>query len=147
MAYHLKQLKAIASIISRTGKAAVVHDKIISDMISSMELWMPRQMPSVPEWDLGIVLQALSKPPYEPLQEASLKYLTHKTIFLLAMASAGRRSELQAFEFDSKYFQFKPKVAGVTYILAQISCTRIRNLLRLTTPGIFQGYLLVVWSS
>ena len=31
---------------------------------------------------------------------------------LLDMASAGRRSELQAF--DSQYIQFKPKGAGVT---------------------------------
>ena len=30
------------------------------------------------------------------------------------MASAGRRSELQALVFDQKYIQFKPKGAGVT---------------------------------
>ena len=30
------------------------------------------------------------------------------------MASAGRRSELQAFVFESQYIQFKPKGAGVT---------------------------------
>ena len=30
------------------------------------------------------------------------------------MASAGRRSELQALVFDQKYVQFKPKGAGVT---------------------------------
>ena len=53
--------------------------------------------------DLGIVLEALSKPPYEPLQEASLKHLTLKTDFLLAMSSAGRCSELQALVFDLQY--------------------------------------------
>ena len=52
--------------------------------------------PVLPEWDLGIVLDALSKPPYEPLREASLKHLTLKTVFLLGMVSAGRCSELQA---------------------------------------------------
>ena len=30
------------------------------------------------------------------------------------MASAGRRSELQALRFDQNYIQFKPKGAGVT---------------------------------
>ena len=30
------------------------------------------------------------------------------------MASAGRRSELQALVFDQKFIQFKPKGAGVT---------------------------------
>ena len=60
------------------------------------------------------MLEALSKSPYEPLQEASLKLLTLKTVFLLAMASAGRRSELQVLMFYQKYKQFKPKGAGVT---------------------------------
>ena len=83
-------------------------------MIMSMELQRPRLTPVLPQWDLGIVPEALSKPPYEPLREASLKHLTLKTIFLLAMASAGRRSKLQALVFDPQYIQFKPKEAGVT---------------------------------
>ena len=60
------------------------------------------------------MLEASSKSPYEPLREASLKHLTLKTVFLLAMASAGRCSEIQALMFDRKYIQFKPKWAGVT---------------------------------
>ena len=104
----------LGSVFNRTGKATVVQHKTISDMIASMELQRPRVMPVLPQWDLGIVLEALSKPPYEPLWEASLKHLTFKTVFLLAMASAGRRSELQALVFDQKYIQFKPKGAGVT---------------------------------
>ena len=67
-----------------------------------------------PQWDLGIELEALSKPPYEPLREASFKHLTPKTVFLLAMASVGRCSELHALRFDQNYIQFKPKGAGVT---------------------------------
>ena len=101
-------------VLNRTGKAKVVLHKTISDLIASMELQRPRITPVLPQWDLGIVLEALSKSPYEPLREASLKHLTFKTIFLLAMASAGRRSELQALMFDQKYIQFKPKGAGVT---------------------------------
>ena len=42
----------------------------------SMELQRPRLTPVLPQWDLGIVPEALSKPPYEPLREASLKHLT-----------------------------------------------------------------------
>ena len=79
-----------------------------------MELQRPRVTLVFPQWDLGIVLEALSKPPREPLREASFKHLTLKTVFLLAMASAGRRSELQALRFDQNYIQFKPKGAGVT---------------------------------
>ena len=96
------------------GKAAVVQAKTISDMSTSMELQKPRITPVLPQWDLGIVLEALSKPPYEPLREASLKQLTLKTVFLIAMASAGRRIELQASLFEPQYMQFKPKGAGAT---------------------------------
>ena len=73
-----------------------------------------RMTPVLPQWDLDIILEALSKPPYVPLREASLKRLTLKTVFLLAMASAGRHSKLQALVFDLQYLQFKPKGAGVT---------------------------------
>ena len=104
----------LGSVLNRTCKAKVVLHGTISDMIASMELQRPRVTPVLPQWDLGTVLEALSKSPYEPLREALLKHLTSKTVFLLAMASAGRRSELQVLMFDQKYTQFKPKMAGVT---------------------------------
>ena len=56
--------------------------------------------PILPQWNKGIVLEALSKA------------LTLKTVFPLPMASAGRRSELQASVFDPQYIQFKR--VGVT---------------------------------
>ena len=104
----------IGSVLNCTGKTRVVLHRTISDMIASMELQRPRATPVLPQWDLGVVLEALNKPPYEPLREASFKHLTLKTVFLLAMASAGRRSELHALRFDQNYIQFKPKGAGVT---------------------------------
>ena len=88
----------LGSVLNRTGKAKVVMHQTISDMIFSMELQRPRVTPVFPQWDLGIVLEALSKPPCEPLREASFKHLTLKIVFLLAMASAGRQSELQALQ-------------------------------------------------
>ena len=104
----------LASALSRTGRAAEVQAKTILDMIMSMELQRPKLTPVLAQWDLGKVLEALSKPPYKPLREAFLKHLTLKTVFLLAMAAGGRRSELQALVFDPQYIQFKPKGAGVT---------------------------------
>ena len=109
-------MSCLASVLSCTGKTTAVQAKTISDMIVSMELQRPRLTPVLPQWDLGVVLEALSKPPYEPLivREASIKHLTLKTVFLLAMASAGRCSELQALVFDrSIYIQIKHKGADV----------------------------------
>ena len=55
---------------------------------------------TVPDWDLSVVLRTLMRPPFEPLSSCELKYLTLKTVFLLAFATAARRSELHAFSKD-----------------------------------------------
>ena len=56
---------------------------------------------SIPSWDLALVLQALTKQPFEPLGKASLKLLTFKTVFLLTLASGKRRGEIHAWTFSS----------------------------------------------
>ena len=35
----------------------------------------------IPTWDLSLVLLSLTKAPFEPLKDASLKILTFKTVF------------------------------------------------------------------
>ena len=72
-----------------------------------MELQRPGATPTLPQWDLGIVLEA-------PLREPSFRHFTLKTVFLLTMFSVGRRSELHALRFDQNCIQFKPNGAGVT---------------------------------
>ena len=127
----------LGSVLNRTGKAKVVMHKTISDMIASMELQRPRVTPALPQWDLGIALEALSKPPYEPLREASFKHLTLKTVFLLAMASAGRRSELQVLRLTRITYCSNYKGLVSHYTLAQSSCARTRNRIGLMIPGTF----------
>ena len=51
----------------------------------------------IPSWNLSLVLHQLTKTPFEPLKEASLKHLTFKTVFLLALGSGKRRSEIHAW--------------------------------------------------
>ncbi|CAC5424140.1 TFIIB [Mytilus coruscus] len=58
-----------------------------------------------PNWDLSLVLLVLTKTPFEPLEEAELKYLTLKTVFLMALASAARVSELHSFTINDKHFR------------------------------------------
>ena len=55
---------------------------------------------TVLDWDLSIVLNSLRRAPFEPIGSCELKYLTLKTVFLLALATAARRSELHAFSKD-----------------------------------------------
>ena len=67
-----------------------------------------------------------------------------KTVFLLAMALAGRHSELQALVFDPKYIQFKPKGLGVTLYFTPKFMRKNQNLhvIKSVTHGISQLSLL-----
>ena len=47
-------------------------------------------------WDVALVLNSLTAAPYEPLKDAEERLLAHKTLFLLALASAKRVGELHA---------------------------------------------------
>ena len=66
-----------------------------------------------PKWDLQLVLNALMEKPYEPLGEASLEALTKKTVFLLAITSAARSSELQAVDIRSELSIIRKKSASL----------------------------------
>lgn len=73
---------------------------VLSKLVKSFHRDRPRAMIRVQPWDLSIVLNTLTQAPFEPLKDASFKWLTYKTIFLLALASGRRRSELHAIRKD-----------------------------------------------
>ena len=67
----------------------------------------PMAAPVLPSWRLELVLAALSKPPFEPIRIADMKFLTWKTVFLIAITSARRVSELQALCYLEPYTVFR----------------------------------------
>ena len=68
----------------------------------------------VPEWDLCLVLGCLRKPPFEPLKDASLKHVTWKTCFLVAITTLRRCSDLQSLQLGEETVNVQRK--GVTFI-------------------------------
>ena len=68
--------------------------------IASFHRDKPKSSRSIPKWNLSLVLQRLTQPPFEPQEEAALKFLTWKTVFLLALVSGKRRSEIHAWTLD-----------------------------------------------
>ncbi|XP_067685891.1 uncharacterized protein [Haliotis asinina] len=58
-----------------------------------------------PAWDLNVVLQHLRGSPYEPLEDASFELLSRKTVFLLALATAARVSEIHALDVTQVRFE------------------------------------------
>ena len=85
----------------------------LNRLIASFHRDRPSANRSIPNWDLSLVLLALTRAPFEPLGKADLKILTFKTVFLLALASGKRRSEIHAWTFDS--FSRKRDWSEVTF--------------------------------
>ena len=63
-------------------------------LVRSFAIEVPKVKKSVPNWSLNLVLSYLKK--VEQLHSLSLTRLTMKTVFLIALATAKRVSELQA---------------------------------------------------
>jgi hypothetical protein len=57
-------------------------------------------------WDLSLVLEYLSKAPFEPMGQATLRNLTLKTVFLVQLASARRVSWIHNCRIDSAHLQW-----------------------------------------
>jgi len=74
----------------------------------------PPQVRLVPEWDLLKVLEALQKKPFEPLIQAPLKVITLKTVFMIAITSFRRCSDLQSFSIGEKSVNIQSK--GITFV-------------------------------
>ena len=65
----------------------------------------PAKARLVPNWDLKVVLSARARPPIEPLGLASLKNLSTKVAFQLAITSTKRISELHALSVSAECFR------------------------------------------
>ena len=52
---------------------------------------------NLPKWNLSIVLNELTKAPFEPMKVSGLKHLTLKTAFVLAQGSGKYRSEIHSW--------------------------------------------------
>lgn len=92
---------ALAGVFLPLCKLDLGHDPRLSNLLKSFSIERPRSSTLLPKWNLALVLRALTKPPYEPLASASLKFLTLKTVFLLAFATAARRGEVHAWDASS----------------------------------------------
>ena len=67
-------------------------------LLDSFHRDRPKGRRGIPSWNLSLVLHQLTKAPFEPLKEVSLKHLTFKSVFLLALGSGKRRSEIHAWQ-------------------------------------------------
>ncbi len=91
----LGYLTAISSAIQSSSGSSFACSKNLQNLIRNL---FKDKIVKVREitWDLALVLNALKKAPFEPLDSCHLRYLTYKTVFLLTLAAGSRRGEVSA---------------------------------------------------
>lgn len=131
-----RQVAALDSIYSlkiHTFPSLSRHP-IVQKFLRGATLLRPVTFHRFPTWHLNTVLRALTGPPFEPMGQVDLKWVWMKLIFLVAIMSARRVSELSAlscrddlciFHRDKVVLgmdpTFKPKVASPLHLGLEIN--------------------------
>ena len=87
---------SMLSAVFRFHLPSLSSDPVLRDLLRSFKLSAAEHILRAPAWDLAKVLRYLNSPHFEPLSQASLRTLSLKILFLLALATAKRVGELQA---------------------------------------------------
>ena len=92
-----------SAIADKLGNSpiSVSKDKNLTHLLDSFHRDRPKGRRGILSWNLSLVLHQRTKAASEPIKEASLKHLTLKTFFLLALGSGKHRSEIHAWQNTS----------------------------------------------
>ena len=96
----IKGFRSVLQSVLRHVDFDVSTNQDISDVIRSFIVERPIIKKESIAWNVDIVLKYLCSERFEPLSSASLRDVTRKTMFLVALALAKRVSELQALSSD-----------------------------------------------
>ncbi|XP_068243498.1 uncharacterized protein [Palaemon carinicauda] len=99
----VKGYRSALSLAFRLKGMDISSSLELSLLIRSYEFTCPQSEVRPPPWNVVRVLRSLKRPPFEPLRQASDRHLTWKTVFLLALASAKRVSELHGLSYDGAH--------------------------------------------
>ena len=76
----------------------VSKDENLTHLLDSFHRDRSKGRRGIPSWKLFLVLHKITKAPSELIEEALLKHLTFKTVFLLVLGSGKRRSIIHAWQ-------------------------------------------------
>ena len=76
---------------------SISKDENLTRLLESLHRDKSKGNRGIPSWNLSLLLNQLTKASFEFLKEASLKHLTFKTVFVVALGSGKRRSEIHAW--------------------------------------------------
>ena len=112
----IKNYRSAIAVIHKgfSDGSTIGNSTFVNQLLRGMANDRPRTRSLSPSWSISEVLSKLARAPYEPLHRASLADLTHKTLFLVAVASARRRSCLHALSVKPGHIRFENH--GVRFI-------------------------------
>ena len=99
-------LAAISAYHVGMNNRPVSEHLLIRQFMRGVTRARPMARSLVPSWDLTLVLDALSRDPFEPLDTVSLKILTLKTVLLIALTTAKRSSDIHALSVNPSCMRF-----------------------------------------
>ena len=83
----------------------------------------------VPLWDLDIVLKGLQNPPFEPLASVHLRWLTLKVVFLVALVTACRSSDLRKLSCEAPFLRERRSPPGYVLVPTELKKqSRVKHL-------------------
>lgn len=85
---------AIAAVLATKGDSSTAQDPVISGVIKGVANSRAKAPKFIPKWDLAVVLDFLKGKKYKDNKLLSFDLLTYKTVFLVALASGRRASEI-----------------------------------------------------
>uniref|UniRef100_A0A803K8I3 Tyr recombinase domain-containing protein n=1 Tax=Xenopus tropicalis TaxID=8364 RepID=A0A803K8I3_XENTR len=102
----LGSLKTQISALSILFQERIALSEDVRTFLQGVARISPMFRHPIPPWDLNLVLNALLDSPFEPLSEVEIETLTRKTVFLVAISSARRVSELGALSCSEPFLVF-----------------------------------------
>ncbi|KAJ1208809.1 hypothetical protein NDU88_004192 [Pleurodeles waltl] len=101
-------LSAISAFLRLPDQPSLFKSPLVSMFLKGLTHLFPPTPFIMPQWDLNLVLTYLLCTPFEPMHNCPLQLLTFKTVFLIAITSARRVSELQALSSKPPYLSVHP---------------------------------------
>ncbi|XP_078311211.1 uncharacterized protein LOC144618622 [Crassostrea virginica] len=104
----------LSSVLPPVDNVAVGQHPYIIRLIKGVFNSRAPKVRLVPAWNLPMVLDMLQRSPFEPITNATLKHLAYKTVYLTAITTFRRCSDLQSLRLGECFINKQRK--GVTFI-------------------------------
>lgn len=104
----LSTLKSQVSAMSVYQERKLMSNPWIIRLFKSLSRKRQIQGPTFPKWDLSLVLQIMTAGHLESQENCTLKMLTLKAVFLVAVTTARRVCEIEALSIRPPFFQVFP---------------------------------------